>query len=211
MGAEVRGLHRADGLWHVATGAETYLAPTVVNAAGAWADMVAEMAGLRALGIIAKRRTAVNIDPPDEVSVAAWPMTIDVDEQFYFKPDAGRLMLSPADETPSSPVDAQPEELDIAIAIDRFERATTMSVRRVGHQWAGLRCFVADKTPVAGAAPDTEGFFWLAGQGGYGIMTAPAMAWAIAAAATGSRFPAVLTEVGLSADQLSPARLFAKG
>jgi D-arginine dehydrogenase len=211
MGAEVRRLERADGLWQVTTDSDTYTAPVVVNAAGAWADAIAGLAGLAPLGVVPKRRTAINIDPPDGISVASWPMAVDVDEQFYFKPDAGRLLVSPADETPSPPVDAQPEELDIAIAVDRFERATTMAVRRVSHQWAGLRCFVADKTPVAGAASDADGFYWLVGQGGYGIMTAPAMAWAIAAAITGEDLPPDLARTGVTTADLSPDRLLDVG
>ena len=136
----------------------------------------AELAGLTGVGIEPRRRTAVLIDTPGPHDCSDWPLIIDVDEQFYFKPDAGQLLISPADETPSPPCDAQPEELDVAIAIDRFTRVTGVEVRRINHRWAGLRSFAPDKTFVVGTDPRHAGFFWLAGQGGYGVQTAPALA-----------------------------------
>ena len=122
------------------------------------------------------RRTVLTVTPPAGVDTSHWPMTLDIEENFYFKPDAGRLLVSPADETPMPPCDVQPDELDIAIAIDRLMRATTIEVARVERKWAGLRSFVSDKTTVNGFDPLADGFFWLAGQGGYGIQTAEAMA-----------------------------------
>jgi D-arginine dehydrogenase len=145
-------------------------------------------------------------DPPRDVASADWAMTIDVDESCYVKPDAGRLLLSPADETPSPPTDAQPEELDIALAIERLERFTTLKVERVTHKWAGLRSFVADKTLVAGEAPGASGFIWAAGQGGYGIQTSPAMGRIVAALATGRAIPADIADQGVTAAALDPAR-----
>ena len=136
----------------------------------------------------------------------AWPMVIDIDEQFYFRPDAGALFLSPGDETPSAPCDAQPEELDIAIAIDRVRAATTLEVRRPRRSWAGLRSFVADRSPVVGFAPDAPGFFWLAGQGGYGIQTAPAMGRLACALVRGEGVPADLAAFGVDAGDLRPGR-----
>ena len=127
------------------------------------------MPGARPVGLVPKRRTACTIEPPAESGFRGWPAVIDVDERFYWKPDAGQLILSPADETPVEPQDIQPEEMDIAICIDRVEQASTLAIRRVQRKWAGLRSFVKDKTPVAGFAPEAPGFFWLAGQGGYGI------------------------------------------
>ena len=131
---------------------------------------------------------------------------IDVEEQFYFKPDAGQLLLSPANEDPMAPCDAAPDELDVAIAIDRFERATTLAVRRVNHRWAGLRSFVRDRSPVAGFDPAAGGFFWLAGQGGYGIQMAPALARAAAAMLLGRRLPDDIAAQGVCAADLSPSR-----
>src|SRR3569623_3632160 len=128
-------------MWTVSAGGIRLSAPVIVNAAGAWGDGVAAMAGLRPIGLQPMRRTALLIDPPDGIDTANWPAAIDIEERFYFKPDAGMLLLSPADETPRPPCDAQPEELDVAIAVDRFEQATGTGVRRVTHQWAGLRVF----------------------------------------------------------------------
>ncbi len=174
--APVTRLGRRSGCWNVAAGPHRLAAPLVVNAAGAWADRVAGLAGLTPLGLVPKRRTALIVAPPAGWEVTGWPVVDDIDEQFYFRPEAGKLFCSPADETPSEPCDAQPEELDIAIAVDRVQRALPLEVRRVEHSWAGLRTFAPDKTPVVGFDPRAEGFFWLAGQGGYGIQTAPAMA-----------------------------------
>lgn len=172
----VRSIERTGERWRVAAGDEVFAAPVVIDAAGAWADRVAAMAGLAPLGIKPLRRTALTIDPPDGMEISDWPNMIDVDEEFYFKPDAGRILVSPADETPTEPCDAQPEDLDVAIGVDRFERATGLDVRRVHNSWAGLRTFAPDRTFVAGFDPRCKGFFWLAGQGGYGIQSAPALA-----------------------------------
>ena len=210
--AGVQAVERRDGLWIATTPAGTFAAPVLVNAAGAWADVLAGMAGVRPVGLVPKRRTAVTFDPVfAEPAHAAglndWPMVIDVDEQFYVKPDAGRLLLSPADETPVEPCDVQPEEMDIAIAIDRMEQAARFTVRRVAHKWAGLRSFVADKVMVVGYDDGAEGFFWLAGQGGYGIQTAPAMGRTAAALATGGDLPAEVAALGVRPGDLAPSRL----
>jgi D-arginine dehydrogenase len=207
--AEVTALARQDGGWRIETPAGAFAAPVVVNAAGAWADVVAALAGARPIGLQPCRRTGVIVEAPAGADSDTWPMVIDVDEQWYVRPDAGALMLSPADETPCEPCDAQPEELDIAIAVDRVMTATTLDVRRVRRSWAGLRSFVADRTPVAGFAPDAPGFFWLAGQGGYGIQTAPAMGELAAALVRGQGAPAGLAAHGVSAADLSPDRLSA--
>ncbi|MBS0294768.1 MAG: FAD-binding oxidoreductase [Proteobacteria bacterium] len=204
---EVERLERRGGRWRVTANGETYSAPIVINAAGAWADVIAGLAGVAPVGLQPMRRTAVLVDPPEGVSVEAWPMVIDIDEQFYFKPDAGQLLLSPADETPVDPCDAQADEWDVATAVARVEEATTLQVRRVAHRWAGLRSFVADRTPVVGYAPDAEGFFWLAGQGGYGIQTGPAMAETACALVLGREIPARLAALGVDARDLAPERL----
>lgn len=205
--AEVTGLSPVGGVWSLETTAGRFEAPVVVNAAGAWADEIAELAGVRRVGLEPRRRTAVVVDAPAGANLAPWPMVIDIDEQFYFRPEAGALLLSPGDETPSAPCDAQPEELDIAIAVDRVQAATTLEVRRVRRSWAGLRSFVADRTPVVGFAPDAPGFFWLAGQGGYGIQTAPAMGLLTAALVRGEAPPEALTRFGVRACDLEPGRL----
>ncbi len=153
----------------------------LINAAGAWADQIGKLCGARELGLQPLRRTAILVDAPEGVDIRHWPLVIDADEQFYFKPDAGKLLLSPADETPSPPCDAQPEELDVAIGVDRVEAALNLEVRRISHRWAGLRTFAPDRVPVLGFDAELPGFFWCAGQGGYGIQTAPAMARTAAA------------------------------
>lgn len=205
--AEITGLERAGDVWRATTRrGDVWEAAVVVNAAGAWADHVAEMAGVRRLGLTPKRRTAIMIDPPAGTDVNGFPMTTDVDETFYFKPDAGRLLLSPADATPVPAQDIQPEELDIAIAIDRFMSATTVEVRRPGESWAGLRSFVADGEPAAGYAPDADGFFWLAGQGGYGIQTSAAMGRLAAALVQKQPVPDDIAKLGLTAADIAPGR-----
>jgi D-arginine dehydrogenase len=205
--AEIGALSREGGAWVADTRAGRFAAPIVVNAAGAWCDVIAGLAGVRPCGLVPKRRTAFTFDPPAGVDITAWPATIDIDEQFYFKPEAGRILGSPADEAPSAPCDAQPEELDLAIGVDRIERATNLSVRHLVNKWAGLRSFVADKTPVVGFDPEVDGFFWLAGQGGYGIQTSPALSRATAALITTGDLPDDLIVRGLDKAMLAPARL----
>jgi D-arginine dehydrogenase len=205
--APVTALSRRNGTWRVATPVGEFAAPIVVNAAGAWADDVAGLAGLPPTGLVPKRRTALVVPPPIGLEIHAWPMVIDVGETGYFKPDAGKLLVSPADETPVPPCDVQPEEIDVAIAIDRLMRATTLEVTRVERKWAGLRSFVADKTPVNGFDPLADGFFWLAGQGGYGIQTAEGMAKTAAGLIVEGRLPDTVAALGLTAAMLSPARL----
>ena len=194
---------RARG-WEVVTAAGTWQAEVLVDAAGAWADELAGLAGVAPLGLVAKRRTAILLDPPPGLDPSPWPMVIDVDERFYFKPEAGKLLVSPADETPVEPCDVQPEELDIARAIDRYETVTGHHAPRVSHRWAGLRCFAADHDPVVGRDPAAPGFVWLAGQGGFGIMTAPAMARSAAGLILDGRIP---SDIGLAAAALGPERL----
>lgn len=179
--AEVTALRHDGAGWRVTTTAGEFAGEVVVNAAGAWGDAVAALAGVAPLGLTPCRRTAAMADLPPGTNADAWPMVIDAAETFYFKPDAGRLLLSPADATPTAPCDAQPEDLDVAIAVDRVETATTLELRRVGPAWAGLRTFVRDREPVAGFDVKVPGFFWLVGQGGYGIQTAPALGQAAAA------------------------------
>lgn len=205
--APVTSLQRRDGVWRVEAGAETYEAPVVLNAAGAWADDVARLAGVRPLGLQPRRRSAFIFAPPPGVDVRPWPMAIGVAEDWYFKPDAGMLLGSPANADPVEPQDVQPEELDIAIGIDRIEEMTTLAIRRPTRTWAGLRSFVADGDLVGGFAPDAQGFFWLAAQGGYGIQTSAAMGEACAALARGQPLPERIAGFGLTAAMLAPGRL----
>ncbi len=204
--ARVLKLDYRDGKWRAETAAGIFTAPVVVNAAGAWADAVAAAAGLGGLGIQPLRRTCLTFDAPAGTDPAPWPMTMDADEAFYFKPEAGRIMASPCDEHPSPPVDAQPEDLDVAEGVDRVERATTLAVRRVTHRWAGLRCFMRDRLPVVGADPRARGFIWLAGLGGFGMMTSEALGRAAAAAALGAGLPDDIQATGVDAAKVAPDR-----
>jgi len=205
--AEVRALARRDGLWRVDTAAGAWQVPVVVNAAGAWCDVIGRLAGAKPLGLVPKRRSAFVFAPPPGVSVVDWPAFISVDESWYVKPDAGQLLGSPANADPVEPHDVQPEELDIALAIDRIEAMTTLKIVRPARTWAGLRSFVADGDLVGGYDSEVPGFFWVAAQGGYGIQTSAAMGHACAALAAGEAIPAEIARFGLTAAMLSPARL----
>jgi len=205
-GQAVKSMAFSGGVWQLHTDNETMSAPIVINAAGAWVDEIAKCAGLGALGIVPKRRTAILIDPPQDLDIFAWPLVIDIDERFYFKPDAGQILISPADETPDQPGDARPGELDIAIAADRFETVTGISVARIKHSWAGLRTFARDKTFVAGFDPRADGFFWLAGQGGYGVQSAPGLAQLTAALINGKSLEGPFARVLDYAGAVSPER-----
>ena len=206
LAAGARGVSRAGGLWSVETSGGTCRAPVIVNAAGAWAGQVAAMAGAANVGLQPLKRTACLVDPPPSSDIALWPMLKDAREQFYLKPDAGKLLLSPCDETLAPPGDAQADELDVAIAVDRVEQATTLRVRRVSHRWAGLRSFVADRSPVVGFDPVQPGFFWFAALGGYGIQTAPALSRLAAALLTRTPLDPDLAVVDLDPQSLSPGR-----
>lgn len=208
--AVVDGLESAAGGWLIEAAGQTWKAHTLVNAAGAWADEVARMAGLRARGLQPLRRTALLADLPAGVTAHAWPAVIALDESFYFKPDAGWLLISPADETPSPPCDAQAEEWDVAVAIDRVENATTLSIQRVARSWAGLRTFAPDRLPLVGYDPEHPQFFWLAGQGGYGVQTSPALSAFAADLALGRPLAEELQAAGLDSPAVfSPGRRFA--
>ena len=205
--AEVTSLQYQDGQWQVQAGGNSYQASIVINAAGAWADVIARLAAVKPLGLQPKRRSAMIFAPPEGLDCRHWPMAFGVAEDWYFKPDAGALLGSPANVDPVEPQDVQPEELDIATAIYAIEQVTTMQIRRPSRTWAGLRSFVADGDLVGGFEPQAPGFFWLAGQGGYGVMTSPAMGEACAALARGQALPAHLAAFGLTPEMLSPKRL----
>jgi D-arginine dehydrogenase len=206
--AGVTALSRRDDVWRVLAGGERYEAPVVLNAAGAWAGQIGAMAGAANVGLQPRRRSAFIFAPPPGVSCAAWPLTAGIAESWYFKPDAGMLLGSPANADPVEPQDVQPELLDIAIAIERIQAMTTLVIGRPTHTWAGLRSFVADGDLVGGWDPRVPGFFWVAAQGGYGIQTSPAMGEACAALARGLPLPQRIASFGLTAQVLSPQRLF---
>jgi D-arginine dehydrogenase len=191
---------RADGTRHAA--------PVLVNAAGAWADEIAKLAGVTPIGLEPRRRAVISFAAPEGEDVRHWPFTKTVGEGFYLLPEGrGQLLASSMDQTPSEPCDAAPEELDIAIAADRVEQATTLAIRRIAHSWAGLRSFAPDELPVIGPAADAPGFVWCAGQGGAGFQTAPALSRIAAAAVLGLPFPADCADAGLTAGMFAPARL----
>lgn len=204
--AELLGLERHGSAWTVRTAAGDFAAPVVIDAAGAWCDQVAAIAGAGAIGLVPKRRTAFIFDPPPEAGIARWPSVIDVGEEFYFKPDGGKFLGSPADQTPIEPCDVQPDDLDVALAVDRIQRAARIPVSHINRKWAGLRSFVADGCPVVGYDARVEGFFWLAGQGGYGIETSPSMGRLTASLALRRGVPAGLGAEGVTEAALSPAR-----
>jgi len=204
---EVAVLERTDGGWRIGGSDFEVRARVVVDAAGAWADEVAGHAGVAPLGLVPHRRTAFIFDAPPDVPVAGWPMVTDADELYYFKPEAGRLLGSLAEEVPSPPTDAQPDELDVAIAVDRIEHTLDFPVQRVLRSWTGLRVFGRDRDPVSGFEPGVPGFYWHAAIGGYGIQTAPALGAFAAATILGQAPPEALTDRGLRAEQLAPERL----
>ena len=206
VNAEARSLAFALGRWTVATPAGVFVAPVVVNAAGAWADGVAALAGAAPLGLEPRRRSAFTFAPPAGIDSRAWPCVADIDESFYFKPEAGVLLGSPANADPVPPHDVVPEELDIATGIHRIEQATTLTIRRPLRTWAGLRSFVPDGALVGGFDATLPGFFWCCGQGGYGIQTSPAMGQACAARILGRSMPAQIADQGLSFAELAPRR-----
>ena len=205
--SEVIGLEREGETWSVRTTQEALRARIVVNAAGAWAGEIGRLAGALDIGLQPLKRTACLIDQPAGRSADRWPMLLDVEEQFYAKPDAGMLLLSPADETLTRPCDAQADELDIAVAVDRLEQATTLEVKRVTHRWAGLRSFVEDRSPVVGYDPRLPGFFWHAALGGYGIQTAPALSQVAAALILGRAVDEDVLAHGVVVQALAPGRL----
>jgi D-arginine dehydrogenase len=207
--ARLRSLTRRDGTWRATTDIGEFSAGTVVNASGAWADQVAALAGVRPAGLTPLRRTAFTVSAPEGMPVTDWPMVADVTDTFYLKPLSGRLLISPADETPAPPGDARPEEEDVALAVERVQAATTLTIRHVHAAWAGLRSAVADHTPVVGEAPDQPGFFWVAGLSGYGIQIAPAVGQVAAVLVSGApraQIPAGLTASDLA--EIAPARLY---
>jgi D-arginine dehydrogenase len=206
-GARIASLSRDGGSWTAVTErGDRFSAAVVVDAAGSWADQVAILAGVSPIGLQPKRRTIITFDGPEGLDVSGWPFVKTVGEELYFAPESGRLFASPMDEVPSEPTDAQPDDYEVALAAHRVEQRTTMEVKRIVHKWAGLRSFAPDRRPAVGFAPDAEGFFWLAGQGGSGLQTSPAMAAIAASLIVGAPWPVA----DVKQEELDPRRLLRK-
>ena len=189
-GARIAGIAHSGGAWTATSDkGETFSAPILVNAAGSWADEVAKLAGVRTLGLQPLRRTIITFDAPPGTELDGLPFAKTIGDELYFAPESGRLFASPMDEVPSEPCDAQPGEYEVALAAHRMEERTTVAVRQIHSKWAGLRTFTRDRHPAVGFAPDAEGFFWLAGQGGFGLQTSPAMAAIVESLVTRSPWP----------------------
>jgi D-arginine dehydrogenase len=202
-GARASAIERRGSAWLVTTETgERFSAPILVDAAGSWADRVADLSRVEPLGLEPKRRTIITFDAPAGTDLDHLPFAKTVGDELYFAPESGRLFASPMDEVPSEPTDAQPDELEVALAAYRMEERTTVRVERIHSRWAGLRTFTRDKHPAAGFATDAEGFFWLAGQGGFGLQTSPAMTQATAALILDTPWPLP----GVSPEELSPGR-----
>ena len=204
-GQRIATMERRAGVWEMASEkGDRFSAPIVVNAAGSWADAIARLAGVQPIGLEPKRRTIITFNAPPGTDLEHLPFAKTVGDELYFAPESGRLFASPMDEVPSDPMDAQPEEYEVALAAYRMEERTTVEVRHVHSKWAGLRTFTPDRHPAAGFAPEAEGFFWLAGQGGFGLQTSPAMAAIVEAMLAGTPWP--VADVERSA--LAPDRFF---
>lgn len=212
-GGELFVKHRIDAMehgangWRITAGKHVLRARQIINAAGAWADEIGALAAAAPIGLVPKRRTGIIVDIPQGIEISAMPAIDFSETDAYIKPEAGMLMASPGDQTPIDPQDARPDEMDIAILVDWLERETIVSVRRIAHSWAGLRSFVVDEDPVVGFDPEVADLFWLTAQGGYGIMMAPTLAKATASLITHGNLPQNLIENGVTAADLSPARL----
>lgn len=203
----VKGITRHNGVWEISAGDEVFRSRIVVNAAGAWADSIGSMAGLRPIHLSPKRRSAILVDVPGTIDLAKVPAMDFVGGENYIKPEKTRLMVSPGDAVPVEAQDIQADDYDIAVLVDWLESTTSIRVSRIDHQWAGLRSFVPDGHPVVGFASEAEGFFWLAGQGGYGIMMAPSLGRACAELILRGRLPKEFTDAGIKREFLSPDRI----
>jgi D-arginine dehydrogenase len=202
----VESLERKSGYWQLVAGDLSVTARVIINAAGAWAGQIGAMAGATEIGLVPKRRTAITVDVPDHINMSLLPAIDVIGSDGYFKSEAGRLMASPGDQTPVAPQDVQPDEWDIAVLVDWLQTQTILDVRRIASSWAGLRSFVADDTPVVGFDNEVDDFFWLAGQGGYGIMMAPALARMTAGLVTTGKLATDLRDIGLKPSDLSASR-----
>jgi D-arginine dehydrogenase len=206
--APVMAASRSDGKWLIETPGTRIEARAVIDAAGAWADEIAAIFGVRPVGLTPMRRSMAVLPAPAGFTIGKWPLVSETADRWYFKPDAGRLLVSPAEEDPVTPQDAAVDDMVLAEGLDRYEHAVTAPVTRVERSWAGLRTFAPDRSPVVGFDPEAEGFFWLAGQGGYGIQTSPALS-ALAADLFLRRSPD--PQLGKVVEALSPARFRPRG
>ena len=200
----VTGLEATAGGWRVVTDSDTLDCDAVINATGAWGDQVASLAGIDPVGLTPMRRTAFMV--PGDESWSRWPLVDDIEDSFYFKADGTQILCSLAEEVPDQPGDPRPRAEDVALAIDRINTATTLAIRSVSSQWVGLRTFAPDREMVIGEEPSAPGFFWLVGQGGTGIMTAPAYGALIASQVLGREVPEELVEAGTDPEITLPAR-----
>ena len=199
----------SSGVWEFETYGEKFQSPIIINAAGAWGDEIASVAGIGPVGLVPKRRTVLVIDENQFTGTDfnSLPFVVVEPDYVYFQNfGSGKLMISPADKTPSKPCDAQPDEMDIAIGASRFEEVTTLNIRRIDHSWAGLRTFSPDNDPVIGWEPNREGFFWLVGQGGYGVFSSPAIGRYAASLVANSKLPKAYQESIYPFEALSPDR-----
>lgn len=204
--AEVTSISQTKKIWQIQTTGDAFTAPIIVNASGAWADEVADMAGLGKLSIQPKRRSAALIDVSSRWDVTNWPFVVGAGDTFYFRPMGGKLMVSPADQTNCEPHDAWADDMAVAQGLALFQQATGFEITHVEHTWAGLRTFAPDGNPVVGYDPRTAGFFWLAGQGGYGIETSPAIARIAHALIDKTDIPADIQKFGADKAHLDPVR-----
>lgn len=209
--AEVTAIQKTGGVWQVTTEQGSYQAQVVINAAGSWVDQIAALAQIAPINIQPRRRTVIMVALPEDSSLNCsldqWPLVMDTVEGYYFKPDSGKILMTPGDEKVMPPSDVQPEEMDIAYGAYFLEKATGLKVDKIDRSWAGLRNQVADGHPVVGFDPEQSGFFWLAGQGGFGIKTAPAMGRITASLIAGEGLPQDMIDFGLREDQISVSRL----
>jgi D-arginine dehydrogenase len=203
---EVLELKKQKNGWLVKTNQGEFVTKIIVNAAGAWAEQIGSLAGAECIGLTPKRRTALIVDPPNGTDLSRIPLVIDIDEQFYLKPYGNKLLISPANEDPVQPCDVQPDEMDIAICVDRIQRAFDVEINRIEHSWAGLRSFVADKCPVVGFSNKVDDYYWLAGQGGYGIQSSPALGMFAASEILGAKMPVAILDSGLDLGSIRPER-----
>ncbi len=205
--APATAISRKLGLWHIETPKGQFFAPILVNAAGAWGDGIAAMAGVDPVGLVPKRRSIAIVPLPQGMDASHWPMVSDTGETWYCKQQSGKMMVSSADATPVEPHDTYADDIAIAEGIDRMMQATTLEVERIEHSWGGLRSFVADGEPAVGYDPHTDDFFWLVGQGGYGIMTSPALSQTAAELVLHRPFPDAVRQRGIDETAIAPARL----
>ncbi len=206
--AEVKKIEKNKNIWTLKTSKGDFKSPIIINAAGAWSDHIGKLANGSTIGLKPFRRTVIVFNHNKKNYGNLWPLIIDIDENFYFKPESGNVLASPADETPTIPCDVQPEEIDVALTIENVKTTTKFNINKIIKKWAGLRSFVPDRTPVVGEDPKLKGFFWLAGQGGYGIMTSPSISKIIECLITGRDWPKDLIYYNIKENSLSPYRLF---